>query len=105
MKKRSNLKPAAGAILIYLTLTAGLWMFMYSLMVSESHMTGETHEPVQLSVDGGHISLSVGKSRYEEDISAIAQKHSGAVLAAYLLAPDELKAGIYQLRYMCGWHH
>ncbi|MBR2283834.1 MAG: hypothetical protein IJ874_05380 [Ruminococcus sp.] len=97
MKKRINLKPAAGAILIYLTLTAGLWMFMYSLMVSESRMTGETREPVQLGVSGSSISLSVGSSCYEADTAAIVQEHSGALLAAYLFAPDELKAGIYLL--------
>ena len=39
--RQKNIKPAAAVMIVYLLLTAGMWMFLYSFTLSGENMTGE----------------------------------------------------------------
>lgn len=91
-----NIKPAAAVMILYLLLTAGLWMFLYCLEVSGGHITGETKTPAGLSNDGDSVHLRMADTVFTADLAPLSGS-SDVYTAVYLLSPDELRGEIYLL--------
>ncbi|MBR4626703.1 MAG: hypothetical protein IKO47_03200 [Ruminococcus sp.] len=89
MHKRK--KAAAGMVLAYLILSAGIWLFIDSYSSFRRRMTGEDTAPAGLTLNAGSASVSVLSSGAEIDLSPFAPE-SRLYCAAYILAPDELRA-------------
>lgn len=92
--RRNNKKTAAGAVLLYLLLAGGSWMFVNSYANSFNRLTEEKIVPASMTVNSGSASVSVlGKS---VDISLSASfKESRYLLGAYLAASDDIRSAAY----------
>ncbi|MBP8594351.1 MAG: hypothetical protein KBI35_08045 [Ruminococcus sp.] len=89
-------KTAAGAAVVYLLLTGGLWMFVRSYASFRTRLSGEGRAvSVETSPDGLTAELLGSKIRL--DLSLM-DESSRSYLPAYLAAPDELRAWAF----LCG---
>lgn len=93
---RNNKKNAAGAVLLYLLLASGSWMFVNSYANSFNRLNEEKIVPASMTVNGGVASVSVlGKSR---DICLTpSDTDSRYLLAVYLASSDEIRSACYLL--------
>ena len=92
--RKSIKKTAAGAVLIYLILSAGLWLFIYSYSSFHRRMTGERLAPASVTLKSGSASVSVIGQEADIDLSPL-EPESKLYCAAYILSPDEFRAAAY----------
>jgi hypothetical protein len=83
-------------MIVYLLLTAGLWMFLYSFTLSGSNMTGVRVPPAGFAAGEGKAELHLADAVFTADLSLLGM-NSDMYLAAYLLSPDELRAEVYAI--------
>lgn len=88
MKKKK--RTAVRAILVYLTLTTGSWMFINSYTNSYNRLTGENIAPASLDLKGSKASVTVIDHRTEIDLAGI-YPESRLYYAAYVFSPDEVR--------------
>ena len=93
---RIKKKTAVRAIMLYLILTAGLWMFINSYTNSYNRITGENIAPAGVTLSGGKASVKLLEHDTEIDLGAVSPDNK-AFCAAYILSPDELRAAAYIL--------
>ncbi len=93
--RHKNIKPAAAVMIVYLLLTAGIWMFLYSLTLSGANMTGVRLAPAELITTEGRAELHLAGASVTAPASLPGS--SNAYLVAYLLSPDEFRAELYVL--------
>jgi hypothetical protein len=85
-KKRT----AVRAILLYLILTAGSWMFINSCTNSYNRLTGEDIAPASIVLSGSKASVSILDHNAEIELDSI-YPDSKLYFAAYAVSPDELR--------------
>lgn len=86
IKKRT----AVRAILLYLILTGGSWMFINSCTNSYNRLTGEDIAPASLVLNGRKASVSLLDHSTEIELGGI-YPESKLYFAAYAVSPDELR--------------
>ncbi len=91
---RIKKKTAVRAIMLYLILTAGLWMFINSYTNSYNRMTGENIAPAGVTLNGGKASVSMLEHDTEIDLDVFSPDNK-AFCAAYIISPDELRTAAY----------
>lgn len=79
---------------MYLLLSGGSWMFIYSYANSCNHMRGEYMVPAQMVVEDERATVDILGHSAEFSISDIAP-HSKLYCGAYLLSPDDLRLAAY----------
>lgn len=89
--RRRNTKPAAAVMIVYLLLTAGLWMFLYSFTLSGGNMTGKKVAPAGFSAGSGKAELHLAYAVFTAGTDLLGAD-SDMYLAAFLFSPDELRA-------------
>lgn len=93
--RHKNIKPAAAVMIVYLLLSAGLLMFLYSLTLSGANITGERLAPAELTVTDGKTELHLAGAVFAAGTRL--PDSSNVYLAGYLLSPDEVRAEAYVL--------
>ncbi len=88
---RNKKKTAARSVVVYLILSAGLWMFLDSYSAFRRRMTGEDTAPASITLNSGSASVSVLDRGAEIDLSPF-EPESKLYCAAYIASPDELRA-------------
>ncbi|WP_173369305.1 hypothetical protein [Ruminococcus flavefaciens] len=91
---RKKKKTVLRAVFMYLLLSGGSWMFIYSYANSCNHMRGEYMVPAQMVVDDERATVDILGHSAEFSISDIAP-HSKLYCGAYLLSPDDLRLAAY----------
>ena len=91
---RKKKKTVLRAAFMYLLLSGGSWMFIYSYANSCNHMRGEYMVPAQMVVDDERATVDILGHSAEFSISDIAP-HSKLYCGAYLLSPDDLRLAAY----------
>ncbi len=94
--RRKRKKAALRAVLMYLLLSGGSWMFIYSYANTSSRLSGEYIVPAQMVVEEEKASIDILGHSAEFSLSGIAA-HSKLYCGAYLLSPDELRLAAYVL--------
>ena len=84
-------KTAARAVILYLILTAGSWMFINSYTNFYNRITGEKIAPASVTLNGENASLSLLEHDTEIDLSLICPE-SKVYCAAYIASPDVIRA-------------
>lgn len=92
--RRKKKKTVLRAVFMYLLLSGGSWMFIYSYANSCNHMRGEYMVPAQMVVDDERATVDILGHSAEFSISDIAP-HSKLYCGAYLLSPDDLRLAAY----------
>ena len=82
------------AVFMYLLLSGGSWMFIYSYANSCNHMRGEYMVPAQMVVEDERATVDILGHSAKFSISDIAP-HSKLYCGAYLLSPDDLRLAAY----------
>lgn len=77
--------------LIYIVLTVGIWMFLYSYTNSYNRLTDEKISPASLIVNDGYAELKILNKSCNISLDVISPE-SRLYFAAYLFSPDELKS-------------
>ena len=83
-------RTAARAILVYLTMTIGSWMFINSYTNSYNRLTGENIAPASLDLNGSKASVTVLDHSTEIDLAGISPD-SRLYYASYVFSPDEIR--------------
>ena len=96
---RIKKKTAVRAVMLYLILTAGLWMFINSYTNSYNRLTGEKIAPAGVTLSGGKASVNLLEHDTEIDLGAFSPD-SKIFCAAYIISPDELRTAAYLLRFV-----
>lgn len=91
---RKKKKTVLRAVFVYLLLSGGSWMFIYSYANSCNHMRGEYMVPAQMVVEDERATVDILGHSAEFSISDIAP-HSKLYCGAYLLSPDDLRLAAY----------
>lgn len=91
---RKKKKTVLRAVFMYLLLSGGSWMFIYSYANSCNHMRGEYMIPAQMVVEDERATVDILGHSAEFSISDIAP-HSKLYCGAYLLSPDDLRLAAY----------
>lgn len=91
---RKKKKTVLRAVFMYLLLSGGSWMFIYSYANSCNHMRGEYMVPAQMVVDDERATVDILGHSAEFSISDIAP-HSKLYCGAYLLSPDDFRLAAY----------
>lgn len=86
-----KLKKAARAIFVYIVLTAGTQMFLYSYTNSYNRMTDHKIKPASLVVNDNYAEFQILNKTYILSLEKISPENK-AFLWAYLFSPDELRA-------------
>lgn len=89
--KRKKYKTAVKAVMIYLVLTVGLWMFLYSYSNSYNRLSETKISPASFTVGSSTAELDILGQKFSFNLRGVAPE-SRAYLTAYLLSPDELRA-------------
>ena len=89
-------KTAVRAMLVYIVVTAGIWMFLYAYSNSYNKLTEDKIAPASLVVSGESARLTVLDRGVDLDLRALSPD-SRLYTALRLLTPDELAADIYLL--------
>jgi hypothetical protein len=92
--RRKKKKTVLRAVFMYLLLSGGSWMFIYSYANSCNHMRGEYMVPAQMVVEDERATVDILGHSAEFSISDIAP-HSKLYCGAYLLSPDDLRLAAY----------
>lgn len=82
--------------LIYIVLTVGIWMFLYSYTNSYNRLTDEKISPASLIVNDDYAELKILDKSCNISLDAVAPE-SKLYFAAYLFSPDELKGELLLL--------
>ena len=92
---RKNYKTnAAGAVLLYLLLASGSWMFINSYANSFNRLSKEKIVPASLTIDGRNASLSILGRNMDIGLS-MPDKGSRHLLTVYLSTSDEIRSAAY----------
>ena len=91
---RKNKKTAAGAILMYLFLTGGSWMFINAYANSFNRLSEEKLIPASLTLSGTRANVQVLDRSLDLDLSTF-RPDNKLYCAAYLAAPDEIRSAAY----------
>ena len=91
---RKKKKTVLRAVFMYLLLSGGSWMFIYSYANSCNHMRGEYMVPAQMVVEAERATVDILGHSAEFSISDIAP-HSKLYCGAYLLSPDDFRLAAY----------
>lgn len=91
---RKKKKTVLRAVFMYLLLSGGSWMFIYSYANSCNHMRGEYMVPAQMVVEDERATVDILGHSAEFSISDIAP-HSKLYCGVYLLSPDDLRLAAY----------
>ena len=91
---RKKKKTVLRAVFMYLLLSGGSWMFIYSYANSCNHMRGEYMVPAQMVVEDERATVDILGHSAEFSISDIAP-HSKLYCGASLLSPDDFRLAAY----------
>ena len=92
--RRKRKKAVLRAAFMYLLLSGGSWMFIYSYANISSRLSGEYIVPAQMVVEDETAAVDILGHSVRFSISGIAA-HSKLYCGAYLLSPDELRLAAY----------
>lgn len=92
--RRKKKKTVLRAVFLYLLLSGGSWMFIYSYANSCNHMRGEHIVPAQMVVEDDSATVDILGHSARFSISGIAP-NSKLYCGAYLLSPDEVRLAAY----------
>jgi hypothetical protein len=92
--RRKRKKAVLRAAFMYLLLSGGSWMFIYSYANTSSRLSGEYIVPAQMVVEEETATVDILGHSACFSISGIAA-HSKLYCGAYLLSPDELRLAAY----------
>ncbi len=84
-------KIAVRAILVYIVLTVGTQMFLYSYANSYNRLTDDKITPASLIIDEDSAELKILNKSYSFSFDKISPVNKSYFIA-YLFAPDELRA-------------
>lgn len=84
-------KTTVKLIFMYLILTVGLWMFLYSYTNSYNRLTNEKIVPAVLTVSGNDAELTVIGKRIDISLDAVSRE-SKLFFILYLVCPLELRS-------------
>lgn len=90
---RKSKKTVVKAIIVYIVLTVGLWMFVYSYANSYNKLTDKKIVPAALVTRENEAELEIIGMSFKLD-SAMISPESKLYFAAYLFMPVELRNGI-----------
>ena len=93
-------KTAIGAVIMYLLLVGGLWMFINSYANSFNRLTEEKLLPASLTVTAERASVQVLDRKADIDLRLL-RADSRLYYAAYLLSPDEIRSAAFLISF---WH-
>ncbi len=82
--------------LIYIVLTVGIWMFLYSYTNSYNRLTDEKISPASLIVNDDYAEFKILNKSCNINLDIISPE-SRLYFAVYLFSPDELKSEILLL--------
>lgn len=82
--------------LIYVVLTVGIWMFLYSYTNSYNRLTDEKISPASLIVNDDCAEFKILNKSCNISLDIVSPE-SRLYFAAYLFSPDELKSEILLL--------
>ncbi|MDE5936991.1 MAG: hypothetical protein K2G83_06275 [Ruminococcus sp.] len=82
--------------LIYVVLTVGIWMFLYSYTNSYNRLTDEKISPASLIVNDDYAEIKILNKSCNISLDIVSPE-SRLYFAAYLFSPDELKSEILLL--------
>ncbi|MCD7891942.1 MAG: hypothetical protein LUG26_09510 [Ruminococcus sp.] len=88
--KRNKKKAIVMAVLLYLLLTTGLWMFLRSYANSYNKLTTEKISPASLTLKNETVEMKILEETYEFSIESITPE-SRLYYILYMTAPDEVK--------------
>ena len=92
--RRKRKKTAAVAVLMYLLLAGGLWMFINSYTNSFNRLTKDKITPASLTITNENASVQV-LDRYAEIDLRPFMPDSKLYCGAYILSPDEIRSAAY----------
>ena len=98
MRKKRK-KTAAGAVLIYLLLVGGMWMFINSYTNSFNRLTEEKIVPASLTINAESASVQVLNKSAELDLSPLSPD-SKLYCGAYILSPAEIRSAAYLISFL-----
>lgn len=93
-KKRTIVR----AVIVYLALTIGSWMFLNSYANSYNRLSEEKITPASLNMNSGNAVLNILEYSINLNISWLASE-SRFYCGAYILSPDELRLGAYLISF------
>lgn len=82
--------------MIYLVLTVGFWMFLYSYANSYNRLTDEKIVPAEFTVDENGADLHIAGKKFHFN-SDIISSDSKKYFISYILAPVEIRCEIMLL--------
>lgn len=91
--KRTKKKAAVRITMMYIILTVGFWMFLYSYTNSYNKLTDEKIVPASLEVSVDSAELKILNHSFIFRVDAV-EPDSKVYLCLYLLTPDEVRAEI-----------
>lgn len=94
MSKRKKKKTAVRFILMYVVLTAGLWMFMLSYTNSYNKLTTEKISPAALVLKSETAEMTILEKKYSFSIVSI-MPESRLYYILYLSAPEEVRTYLF----------
>lgn len=98
--KRKRKKNAAGAVIIYLLLVGGSWMFINSYTNSFNRLSEEKITPASLTIMPESASVQVLDKAVDIDLKPFVP-NSKLYFGAYILSPDEIRSAAYLISF---WH-
>ncbi|MBQ8960434.1 MAG: hypothetical protein IJ071_04355 [Ruminococcus sp.] len=90
-------KTAAGAAVVYLLLTGGLWMFVRSYASFRTRISPQEGAALSVQADHGELRSDFLGKEAVLDLSPLSSDSPG-YLPAYLLVPDEVRAWVLLCR-------
>ncbi len=94
--KRIRKSPAVRAFLLYLLLTAGLIMLLYSYTNFYNRLNEDSVTPVSIEFSNGRADVRVIDRKAEFELSEI-EPDNKEYFMLYIAMPDEIRAGIVSL--------
>ena len=86
-------KTAVRAVISYIALTVGLWMFLLCYTNSYNRLSEYKITPASFSVEYGRAELDIIGHRFVSDMDIFSPDNK-ACLIAYIIAPDELRGAL-----------
>lgn len=83
-------------MMVYIVLTAGIWMFLFAYTNSYNRLTEDKIVPASIVVRADRAEISVLEHRFELSLDVISPDNK-LYLVAYLLSPDELREELLML--------
>lgn len=90
IKMKKNKKTAVKWVILYLIITAGLWMFLYSYANSYNKLTDDKIVPAALHTNKHGIELEVIGKSFKPSLEAF-ESDSKLYFAAYIFMPEEMR--------------